>query len=563
MATDNLARGMAASKLSRTGGTIDGNLSITGDLNVNGTTVTTRQETLMIKDNIIVTNADGKVLQWTSGLAIRSGSSLVYGLVYDPTKDTVMFGIGSLDSSNNFTFSANEGLPIAVRADSSLFVDGHFVKWDATHYCFVDGGSVSDIPNQKPFNPSWTTSSFTALIAAVYADTNVVQGDVYIGTVSGGKTGGMPFDGNAEVRIEVNTANRGVMHCEVTSSNVSPYHWECQVVSGNIYPWRSWLVSAPDGTNDLINGQGKINSVYIVSDAQPTVNSTNPVQSGGVYTALSDKQPTITGGATTIVADNLTASRALVSDANGKVGVSTVTETELGYVSGVTSAIQTQLANKLSTTGGTISGNLRVQGNLSVSTDKVLTEQQLGIRSGDYLPTNSQVWINTRMPMSVVDDILSKLELTNEMDVEGTSVAVAAVLFEDETNGTQGVYMADLSVLGGTGYIIFLARVVDEETIDFEEILYISDVTDSTNEAIIQTLIPTFTMPTDPGWLVYQFGISNRSVGPIVLLRYQNPTIIGDYGEYISNMFTRDDRLRNMIQIMIDYSVNNALNTPV
>ena len=250
MATDNIARGLAGSKLSKKGGTVDGNLEITGNLNVRGTTVTTRQETLFIKDNMIVTNADGKTLQGVSGIAIRSGSSVVYGLVYDPTSDTVKFGMGSLDSSNNFTFNTNEGLPIAVRADSSLFVDGHFVKWDATNYCFVDGGSVADIPNQKPFNPNWTTSSFTALIASVYADTNVAAGDVYIGAVYGGTTGGMPFDGNAEVRIEINTANRGVMHCEITSSNVAPYHWECQVVNGTINPWRSWFTLNTDNTSD-------------------------------------------------------------------------------------------------------------------------------------------------------------------------------------------------------------------------------------------------------------------------------------------------------------------------
>lgn len=57
-------------------------------------------------------------------------------------------------------------------------------------------------------------------------------------------------------------------------------------------------------------------------------------------------QAAITGGASTIVTTNLTASRALVSDASGKVAVSTVTSTELGYVSGVTSAIQTQLNGK-------------------------------------------------------------------------------------------------------------------------------------------------------------------------------------------------------------------------
>ena len=58
---------------------------------------------------------------------------------------------------------------------------------------------------------------------------------------------------------------------------------------------------------------------------------------------------TITGAATTIDTENLTVSRALASDANGKVAVSTTTSTELGHVSGVTSAIQAQLNGKQST----------------------------------------------------------------------------------------------------------------------------------------------------------------------------------------------------------------------
>jgi hypothetical protein len=45
----------------------------------------------------------------------------------------------------------------------------------------------------------------------------------------------------------------------------------------------------------------------------------------------------------------LTASRALQSDGSGVISASSVTSTELGYVSGVTSAIQTQLGNKQST----------------------------------------------------------------------------------------------------------------------------------------------------------------------------------------------------------------------
>ena len=44
--------------------------------------------------------------------------------------------------------------------------------------------------------------------------------------------------------------------------------------------------------------------------------------------------------------EDLTASRALVSDSNGDVSVSAVTSTEIGYLDGVTSAIQTQIDNK-------------------------------------------------------------------------------------------------------------------------------------------------------------------------------------------------------------------------
>ena len=63
--------------------------------------------------------------------------------------------------------------------------------------------------------------------------------------------------------------------------------------------------------------------------------------------ALGSKQDTIVGGASTITDDNLAANRAMVSDGNGKVAVSNVTSTELGYLDGVTSNVQTQLNKKL------------------------------------------------------------------------------------------------------------------------------------------------------------------------------------------------------------------------
>lgn len=86
-----------------------------------------------------------------------------------------------------------------------------------------------------------------------------------------------------------------------------------------------------------------------------------------LVTTLAAKQATITGAATTVDTENLTASRALVSNGSGKIGVSAVTATELGYLDGVTSAIQTQLNAKQKTiTSGTGNPSGGVNGDIYI-----------------------------------------------------------------------------------------------------------------------------------------------------------------------------------------------------
>ena len=76
-----------------------------------------------------------------------------------------------------------------------------------------------------------------------------------------------------------------------------------------------------------------------------TSDANKPI-STATQNALNGKQATVTGGASTITSSNLTANRALVSNGSGKVAVSAVTSTELGYLDGVTSNIQTQINAK-------------------------------------------------------------------------------------------------------------------------------------------------------------------------------------------------------------------------
>lgn len=66
-----------------------------------------------------------------------------------------------------------------------------------------------------------------------------------------------------------------------------------------------------------------------------------------IQTQLNGKEPTITGAATTITSSNLTKNRAVIANNSGKIAISDTTSTELGYVHGVTSAIQTQLNSKV------------------------------------------------------------------------------------------------------------------------------------------------------------------------------------------------------------------------
>lgn len=68
-----------------------------------------------------------------------------------------------------------------------------------------------------------------------------------------------------------------------------------------------------------------------------------------ITTLQQSKQDNITGGASSITSVNLGANKALVSNASGKVAVSNVTSTELGYLSGVTSNIQEQIDAKVPT----------------------------------------------------------------------------------------------------------------------------------------------------------------------------------------------------------------------
>lgn len=148
---------------------------------------------------------------------------------------------------------------------------------------------------------------------------------------------------------------------------------------------------------------------------------------------LTDKDTLLTGAASTIETADLTASRALISNASGKVGVSATTSTELGFLSGTTGNVQTQInglsdsvtslqtavnGKQATITGGATSitsNNLTASRALiSNSSGKVavsaVTSTELGRLSGVTSPIQTQ--LDNHKP-SLAHDSAILLEYTN------------------------------------------------------------------------------------------------------------------------------------------------------
>ena len=106
--------------------------------------------------------------------------------------------------------------------------------------------------------------------------------------------------------------------------------------------------SATQITPIVVDAKGRVTGTGTPVTVAPAFSSitSKPTTLSGY--GITDGQPTITGAATTIDTEDLTASRALVSDSSGKVAVSSVSSTTLGYLD-ATSSVQGQLDGKQST----------------------------------------------------------------------------------------------------------------------------------------------------------------------------------------------------------------------
>jgi hypothetical protein len=289
--------------------TMPNNLVVSGNLTINGTATYVNTESISSKDPLFeVANTNNT----TDAVDIG-----YYGRYYDAVQERVEFTGLFRDASDAGKFKIFSGLVDEPTNVVNTTGTGYTV---ATLVANVDG-NLAGIANAA------NILSTARTIAA-----------------SGDAAWSVSFDGSANVTSALTLANTGVTATTYGTSTAVP---TIAVDSkGRITSASNTNITFPVTT---VNGQ-----------AGTVVLTTSDVAEGtNQYFTTARAQASITGGASSVVTANLTASRALVSDGSGKIAASaTTTTTEIGYLAGVTSAIQTQLNAKLNLTGGTLTGGL-------------------------------------------------------------------------------------------------------------------------------------------------------------------------------------------------------------
>ena len=332
-----------------------------------------------------------------------------YGRVTSGTNPTTLAGYGITDAytktkvdellGNYVTLATKQTITGEKNFTGGLKVNGSPIVYDATNkYWKLEGdllvtGGVTMYASDSAFTPSTIMNA----IATDGTNLKVVNGVLtFVGSIDGGEAGSVAWENvNGKptfasvatsgkysdlsgkptllssftndvgfITSYVDTKNTAgstntsskiyLIGATSQAANPQTYSHDTAYVGtdGCLYSGNAKVLTAHQTIYNLTMKAGAFSAVtFDPNDAAKTVNiptTTSHISEGdNLYYTNARAQAAITGGASTIATSNLTTSRALVSNSSGKVAVSAVTSTELGYLAGVTSAIQTQLNAKL------------------------------------------------------------------------------------------------------------------------------------------------------------------------------------------------------------------------
>ena len=343
---------------------LSGNAVISGNLTVSGSTTSVETTNSTISDKLIelATGTSGTP-SGDSGIIIERGSSNNAFIGFDESADKFIVGTGSFTGSTTGDLTISTGTLVAnlqgnVTGDVTGNADTATTLATARTIAgqsFDGSGNITiastDLSNTSAI--ALLTSSQTLTNKTISGSNNTLSNignsslsnstvtiaDDSSTAVSVPLGGGFTILGGSGITTSLNgsemtIATDGAVVTETSSDTLTnkTIALGSNTVSGTLAQFQTAVTDAT--LVDLDDSQTLTNKA-IDSDNNTITNIVNADIKSSAAIAFSKME-------------NLTTARALVSDGSGDVSVSDVTSTEIGYLDGVSSAIQTQIDAKAS-----------------------------------------------------------------------------------------------------------------------------------------------------------------------------------------------------------------------
>jgi len=278
---------------------VAGDATITGDLTVNGTTTTISTTNTVVEDSLLeLGNGTSGTPANDAGLVIERGSADNAFIGFDESDDKFKVGTGSFTGASTGNLTVTTGTLVAN----------------------LEGNVTGNVTG----NVSGTAGSATGNAATATA------------LESARTIGGVSFDGTANINLPgVNTSGSQDTSGNAATATILE---TARTIAGQSFNGSANITVASTDLSDTA-------SIALLTSSQTLTNKTIDSDNNTITNLVNADIKSSAAIAFSKMAD-LTTSRALVSDGSGDVSVSDVTSTELGYLDGVSSAIQTQLDNK-------------------------------------------------------------------------------------------------------------------------------------------------------------------------------------------------------------------------